>query len=292
MNHWLILGGAGQLGRCLQGALTERGIPFVALNSSECDITDYQVVDVTLDTHSPGVVVNCAAWTAVDAAEDNETAAFLANCSGAENVARACRKQQCILVHLSTDYVFSGYGVGPMNEEDPTSPVSVYGQSKLCGEQRVLEIHSTQSYIVRTAWLYSKYGKNFAKTMLRRALADQPVKVVNDQSGQPTSAADLAHHLIDLVTKSAPPGIYHGTNAGHATWFDFAREIFDIAGRGISLVSPVDSSAYPTRATRPRNSVLGHKRTISAGVAEMQHWKSALAHVFSEIENEVKQEDQ
>lgn len=291
MNNWLILGAGGQLGMCLQEALSERSIPFVALRSNDCDITNHRAVEDALTKYSPDVVANCAAWTAVDAAEDNETSAFLVNCSGVENVARACREHRCVLVHISTDYVFSGDGVGPYDEDDPTGPVSVYGQSKLCGEQKVLEIHPNRSYVVRTAWLYSKFGHNFVKTMLRRALANEPVRVVNDQAGQPTSATDLAHHLIDLVVSSAPPGIYHGTNSGNATWFDFAREIFDLSRSSISLVSPVTSDAFPTRAVRPNNSILSHRRTIAAGVAEMQHWKSALTHVFGEIQNEVKQEE-
>jgi dTDP-4-dehydrorhamnose reductase len=291
MTGWLVLGAGGQLGLSLQEVLTNASIPHVALGSKECDITDPASVAAALNLASPEVVVNCAAWTAVDAAEDHEDDAFLVNCSGPANLASACRASGARFVHISTDYVFAGDQVGPYGEDAPTGPVSVYGRSKLCGEREVMSAHPHGAYVVRTAWLYSKYGSNFAKTMLRRARIGAAVRVVNDQTGQPTLADDLARHLRDIVTSTAPAGIYHGTNAGACTWFDFARELYSLAGADVSLVSPVPSSEYPTRAVRPSNSVLGHARTIAAGVPEMRPWEGAAADSVTTIVEELSKEE-
>lgn len=290
MTTWLILGARGQLGTCMQEALTSKGLPFVALGSDECDVRDAGAVSAAIRDHSAGIVVNCSAWTAVDAAEDNEAAAFALNCDAVGSIASACRAAGSLLVHVSTDYVFPGVEGGAYDEYSPTGPVSVYGQSKLCGELRALSEHPAGTYIVRTAWLYSRHGGNFAKTMLRRALAGTEVRVVDDQRGQPTLADDVALHIIGLVTCAAPVGIYHGTNSGQGTWCDFAREIFDLAGAGTALVSPVPTSEYPTRAVRPSNSVLGHGRTVAAGLPEMRPWQDALrasiARIITAVESE------
>ena len=288
---WLILGSQGQLGQCICDALTEMGIEFVAVGREECDITDPAAVASTLAYCRPNVVVNCAAWTAVDAAEDHEADALLINCTGATNVALACREASSLLVHISTDYVFSGSGNGPYAEDEPTNPVSAYGRSKLCGENGVLDTYPNGSYVIRTAWLYSRHGGNFAKTMLRRALEGAPVRVVADQLGQPTLADDLARHIINLVSSDAPKGVYHGTNSGACTWFDFAREIYALSGADIDLVSPVSTSEYPTRAIRPSNSVLGHEHTIRAGIAEMPAWNTALAGAIHSIIDNVRRKD-
>ena len=290
MTGWLVLGGNGQLGRSLQDVLNQRGIEHVALGSSNCDVTDPASVAAALVYSRPEVVVNCAAWTAVDAAEAHEAKAQLVNAKGAGNVARACRENSARLVHVSTDYVFPGNQPAPYGENDATGPVSAYGRTKLQGEQTVSNEHRDGSYIVRTAWLYGPHGGNFAKTMLRRALAGTAVRVVDDQHGQPTLSTDLAWHIIDLVTIGAPAGTYHGTNSGATTWFQFARLIYELAGADTSLVSPVPSSEYPTPATRPSNSVLGHARTISAGVPEMRSWDDALRASISNIMKSVQSE--
>ena len=274
----------------MQEALTEWNLQFVALGSDECDVTNSDAVSAVMEIHRPDVVVNCSAWTAVDAAEDNEVAAFAINCDGPRNVAAACRTNGSTLVHVSTDYVFPGDGSGEYAEDSPTGPVSVYGKSKLCGEREAIAGHPDGTYIVRTAWLYSRHGGNFVKTMLRRALSGAAVRVVDDQLGQPTLANDLARHIIDLVTSGAPVGVFHGTNSGRTTWCGLAREIFDLAGAGTGLVSPVGTSEYPTRAVRPANSVLGHARTLDAGVAEMRQWDVALRASISGIIETVKSE--
>jgi dTDP-4-dehydrorhamnose reductase len=280
---WLIFGGHGQLGTCLQLALLEHGIEYRTVGRHEVDITNMHDVSMTMKHLKPSVVVNAAAWTAVDKAEDEEDAAYVVNCLGAGRVAVAAAAHDATCVQISTDYVFSGISHTPFEATDSPAPVSAYGRTKLAGENAVRLAHPTKSLIVRTAWLYSSYKSNFARTMVRKALELAPVKVVNDQLGQPTLASDLAHHIVDLVNAQAPAGIYHGTNSGEATWFEFAQEIYRLVGADTSLVSSVPTSQYPTRATRPAYSVLGHATTHQLGLAAMRPWKEALAESLPHI---------
>lgn len=289
---WLITGGDGQLGRCLGEVLAAADIAHRRLGRADLDITDAARVEAVLSGVSPTVVVNAAGWTAVDDAEDREDEAFAANHLGVLNLARATRRTGATLVQMSTDYVFDGNDVGARDEDAPPSPASAYGRSKLAGEQAALQENPDGAYVVRTAWLYSRHGRNFAKTMVRRALAGEAVRVVNDQHGQPTAAVDLAAHLVDLVRADAPPGIYHGTNSGAATWFDMASAIFGLCGRAPSLVTPCSTADYPARAPRPANSVLGHRRTVAAGVAEMRDWRAALEDHLPQVIEQVEQETQ
>jgi len=195
------------------------------------------------------------------------------------------------LIHVSTDYVFSGVSQKPFETDDQIDPKSAYGRTKADGEKKVLASHPENSYVVRTAWLYSAEGKNFAKTMTRLALnGDGEVRVVNDQVGQPTSAVDLAKQIVDLGSGLAPAGIFHGTNAGQASWFEFAQEIFSLAGAEINRVIPVSSSEYPRPAKRPSYSVLSHEGWSKTSIAPMRDWKIALASVMPEIISTVKAE--
>lgn len=280
---WLILGGKGQLGRCLQQALLARDLNFVAVGRDEVDITHKDEVADLVQTISPSVIVNAAAWTGVDAAEDNEESAYAVNAFGAAHVAHAASLTNSQLIHISTDYVFSGTAQSPISEDAPCAPVSAYGRTKLAGEETVLAHYANSSLIVRTAWLYSSFGSNFALTMARKALENAAVNVVNDQFGQPTSAHDLANHIAELSTAGAPSGIYHGTNSGQASWYEFAREIYDRLERDLDLVTAVPGTQYPTRAIRPSYSVLGHERTIDAGLGEMRDWRVALADAMPAI---------
>jgi dTDP-4-dehydrorhamnose reductase len=273
---WLILGSDGQLGQCLQIALTEQNIPFVACNKETVDITDKQACIDFFERHQPQFVVNCAAWTAVDLAEDFEEESLRINCLGARNIAHASRTIGAVLVHISTDYVFSGQSDKPYEVDAPTGPRSIYGSSKLCGEQAVQEEYAEQSYIVRTAWLYSQFKKNFVKTMIAKALSASAVRVVSDQVGQPTLATDLAHHILDLVNSKAPFGIFHGTNAGATSWFELTKEIYSALGVDTNLVTAVPTTEYPTKAVRPQYSVLSHTATLNSRVAPMRDWKIAL----------------
>jgi dTDP-4-dehydrorhamnose reductase len=287
---WLIIGGDGQLGLSFRDLLTELNVPFNFTTVKTLDITDQLAVSSYIHTCQPSVVVNCAAWTAVDAAEENKEAVFSVNCNGARNVARAARQVNAVHVFVSTDYVFPGNASQPYEVDDLTAPASVYGASKLCGEQAVIEEHPDRTYIVRTAWLYSKYGKNFVKTMVRKALAQEPVRVVNDQHGQPTNAGDLAQHVYDIVTNNAPVGIYHGTNSGETTWFGLTQLIFKTVVKDDQLVTPVPSTEYPTRAVRPSYSVLGHSHTIRNAITEMQTWDRALHSNLAEIQSAIREE--
>jgi dTDP-4-dehydrorhamnose reductase len=280
---WLIIGGDGQLGLSFRELLTERNIPFDFSTIDTLDITHADAVNEFVSKCAPSVVVNCAAWTAVDAAEDNVDAAHAVNCDGARFVAQAAKNASSAYVLVSTDYVFPGNATTPYKEDDPTGPMSVYGKTKLCGELAALEEYPSNTYIVRTAWLYSKYGHNFVKTMTRHALAGKAVRVVNDQLGQPTHAGNLAQHIAELVELKAPTGIYHGTNSGETSWYGLTREIYSLLGQDGELVSPVPSSEYPTKATRPSYSVLSHQETLRNKITEMQPWEDALRQNMSDI---------
>ena len=289
---WLITGASGQLGLAMQSELKARDIQFLALTSKDLDITNFDTVDKIFSDKSPNVVVNCAAWTDVDSAETNGDLAFAVNGLGTKNLALASKDSRAIFVHISTDYVFSGENNAPWQENDEPNPASVYGSSKRAGELFIEELYPERSYIVRTAWLYSSNGENFAKTMAKLALSGaNKVKVVNDQFGQPTLASDLAKQIVDLVTAKKSFGIYHGTNSGSTTWFEFAQTIFELASQEKSNVIPVSTSEFLRPAKRPNYSVLGHEQWRNSGLEEMRDWKSALTNEMPAILNQLKKED-
>jgi dTDP-4-dehydrorhamnose reductase len=289
--NWLITGGSGQLGIAVSKELDSRGLAFTALGSIDLDITDSKSVNDFIAQNLPDVIVNCAAWTDVDGAESNEEVAFKINGNGPENLAFAAAGIGSRLIHLSTDYVFSGESQRPFEISDQIDPQSAYGRTKADGEKKVLASYPENSYVVRTAWLYSAEGKNFAKTMTRLALNDDgEVRVVNDQVGQPTSAVDLAMQIVDLGLGLAPAGIYHGTNAGQASWFEFAQEIFTLAGADVNRIAPVSSREYLRLAKRPAYSVLSHEEWSKTSIAPMRDWKIALASVMPEVISTVKVE--
>ena len=287
--NWLITGGAGQLGIAVSKELDSRGLAFTALGSKDLDITDSKNVNKFITENPSDIIVNCAAWTDVDGAESNEESASKVNGRGPKNLAVAAASNGSRLIHISTDYVFSGESQKPFEIADQIDPQSAYGRTKAEGEKNVLACYPENSYVVRTAWLYSAKDKNFAKTMTRLALnGDGEVRVVNDQIGQPTSAVDLAKQIVDLGLGVASAGIYHGTNGGQASWFEFAQEIFSLAGADIDRVVPVSSSEYPRPAKRPSYSVLSHDEWSKISIAPMRDWKTALASVLPEIISIVK----
>ena len=288
---WLITGGSGQLGLAMQKELSFRRIVFVSANSSELDITKPLIVNQLIDYIKPSVIVNTAAWTDVDGAEINQFAAYSVNGLGPQNLAIAASKIGARLVQVSTDYVFSGENSTPWSENAAHNPQSVYGSTKSKGEKFVQTALPADSYVIRTAWLYSSEGKNFGKTMTSFAINGTAlVKVVNDQLGQPTFAGDLAKQIVDLVLSNAPVGIYHGTNSGQATWFEFAQKIFELAGADVSRVMPVSSSEYPKPAKRPSYSVLGHEAWADTSVPVMRDWGIALTEEMPAIISTVKME--
>jgi dTDP-4-dehydrorhamnose reductase len=289
---WLIIGGTGQLGIAASQELSERGILFTAWDSRDLDITQGPIVRDLISQLSPEVIINCAAWTDVDGAETNESQASRVNGDGAENVSIAAKKCGAKLIHISTDYVFSGESKTPCQVGDRLNPQSAYGRTKADGESRVLQVYGENSSIVRTAWMYSPWGKNFALTMTRRAMnGDDVVPVVNDQIGQPTSATDLARQIVELGLSSAPAGIYHGTNSGQGTWFEFAQEIFKLAGGDLKRVVPVSSNEYQRAAKRPQYSVLGHDEWARTTVEPMRDWRIALDEAIPSIISRVKAEE-
>jgi dTDP-4-dehydrorhamnose reductase len=286
---WLITGGSGQLGIALSEELDSCGLVFTAFGSKDLDITQGSIVRDLVSRVSPTVIINCAAWTDVDAAETNEALASKVNRDGAENIALAAKNCGAKLIHVSTDYVFSGESETPWQVADEIDPQSAYGRTKADGEDRVLRTYPENSSIVRTAWLYSPWGKNFAKTMTRLAInGDGEVRVVNDQIGQPTSATDLAKQLVELSLSSSSAEIYHGTNSGQATWFEFAREIFKLSGADVSRVIPVLSSEYLRPAKRPSYSVLSHDSWAKTTIKPMRDWRIALIDAMPAIISAVK----
>lgn len=272
MTRYLIAGAAGMLGRDLQSALAGREV--TALGRANLDVTDLSAVTDAAAGHD--VIINASAYTKVDDAESHEDAAYAVNAVGARNLAVAASVQQARLVQVSTDYVFNGSATQPYAENTPRDPISAYGRTKGAGEEFVLAENPARSFIVRTAWLYGAHGPNFATTMLRLAGSHETVSVVNDQLGQPTWTADLADQIVALLDSDAPAGIYHGTNSGVASWYDFARAVFAAAGLDPERVKPTDSSQFVRPAPRPSYSVLGHDAWKLAGLEPMRDWKAAL----------------
>ena len=293
---WLVVGANGQLGKALSVVLGERGITFRAWGSEDIDVRSALLTLQYISALKPAVIVNAAAWTDVDGAEGNADSAYAVNAEGALNLAKAAKAVGAVFAHVSTDYVFSGVGATPWKEDDLRAPVSVYGKTKAAGEVAVLSHYAEASYIFRTAWLYSQWGKNFAKTMTRLALlGESEVRVVDDQVGQPTSSLDLASQIIDTVVAKLPFGIYHATNSGQASWFEFASEIFGLAGASIDRVVRTDSSAFVRPAKRPAYSVLGHDAWEAVGadgisLEPMRDWRLALTNTMPAIISAVKAE--
>jgi dTDP-4-dehydrorhamnose reductase len=280
MTAWLITGAAGMLGRELTALLSAEAEPVTGLARADLDITDATAVQAALERHHPDVVVNCAAWTAVDDAEAQEDAALAVNGQAVADLAIACARHAAILIHLSTDYVFDGTASDPYSESHPPRPGSAYGRTKLSGERAVLATLPETGYVVRTAWLYGAHGSSFVATMISHARAGRPASVVSDQRGQPTWTADVARQLLTLVTARPPAGIYHATSSGDTTWFELAREVYRQAGADPALVTPVGTTAYPRPAPRPAYSVLGHDAWACTGIRPIGSWQGALDRAF------------
>lgn len=271
----LVTGANGQLGLSLQKIAPEYPEhEFVFTDLPEGDITDAGGMEAVVKACGAEVIVNCAAYTAVDRAEGDEAAAERVNADGPAVLAALAVRYGCRLIHVSTDYVFDGNGTRPYREEDAVRPVSVYGRTKLAGEERV-RASGACGAIVRTAWLYSEFGNNFVKTMLRLAGEGKTPSVVDDQRGTPTYATDLAHALMVLVQRSGESmELFHYTDGGETTWYDIAVEIFRQADMPVAVV-PVDTAGYPTAARRPHYSVLDKSRIAAVG-AEIPDWRVSL----------------
>ncbi len=280
MSRWLVIGATGMLGRDLTAALERMGEDVTGLTRAELDITDRLAVLTAVKEHEPQVVVNCAAWTAVDDAEAREKEALNVNGYGAGYVAAACAGNGARLVHVSTDYVFRGDGTRPYREDDRPAPRTAYGRTKLAGERAVGRELGDVAYVVRTAWLYGAHGPNFIRTMIRLEQERPAVDVVDDQRGQPTWTADVATQIIALVQADAPGGFFHATSSGETTWYGLAREVFRLLGADEDRVRPVSSGQYPRPAPRPAYSVLGHDAWPAAGIKSPDDWSTVLRRAF------------
>lgn len=283
MSRWLVVGCDGMLGQDLVAALGESpGVHEVtAVDRDVLDIIDPDACLTAVAGHD--IVVNVAAWTAVDEAETHEAQAFAVNAVGAANLARACSARGARMLQVSTDYVFAGDATCPYAEDAPIAPRSAYGRTKAAGEWAVRTYLPSTSWVLRTAWLYGAHGPNFVKTMARLASERDTLSVVDDQRGQPTWTVDLADAIVRLVTSDAPFGIYHGTSSGETTWFGFAQAIFVALGLDPARVTPTTTGAFPRPAPRPAYSVLGHETWQRAGVAPIREWSEALAESMTTV---------
>lgn len=281
---WMILGGEGQLGQTMALDLSKSGVEYISLNRSQLDITNQMDIDVWINSEKPNVVLNAAAWTNVDAAETMEDEARNVNTFGPQLIAGACARIGALNIQISTDYVFSGKSNTPWSEDAEPSPISVYGKTKAEGEKLALEANPKGAYVVRTAWLYSPYGKNFVKTIAKIAINEtRIVEVVTDQVGQPTSAIDLSSQIHKMIVRGVAPGIYHGTNSGQASWFELAQEIFSLTGEDAHRVIPIRSTQILRQAKRPVYSVLGYDHWVAQDIQPMQNWKNALRDMLPTI---------
>ncbi len=273
----LITGAGGQLGTSLTKLLPEA----ILTDKNELDITNENDVNSFVKNNNINIIINCAAYTNVDKAEEETDLAEQINTVGAKNLAETGRK----IIHVSTDYVFDGQNNIPYKTEDKPSPISIYGKTKLAGEKEVLK--NPQSVVIRTAWLYSSYGKNFVKTMLKLGSEKEQITVVNDQIGTPTYARDLAKAIVDILPQinTKTSGIYHFTNEGVCSWYDFATEIMHMANKKCKVL-PISSSEYPTKATRPNYSLLDKSKIKNTFNINIRHWRQALVDCLKELENE------
>ena len=270
----LVTGVKGQLGHDVMNELALRGIEGFGVDVEEMDITDRTACETVISQEKPDAVIHCAAYTAVDAAEDNLELCRKINAEGTRNIARVCKAMDIKMMYISTDYVFNGGGERPWEPDDHTEPLNVYGLTKYEGEIAV-EQNVQKYFIVRIAWVFGVNGKNFIKTMLRLGKEKGDVSVVDDQIGSPTYTYDLARLLVDMI-QTDKYGRYHATNEGLCSWYEFACEIFRQAGMDEVKVTPVDSDGFPAKAKRPSNSRMSKEKLTENGFERLPSWQNAL----------------
>ncbi|WP_341200546.1 dTDP-4-dehydrorhamnose reductase [Croceibacter atlanticus] len=282
-NTILVTGANGQLGTCIKAIANNYPLySFVFADSSSLDITDRNQVLQYMSNSQIDYIINCAAYTAVDLAEDHKEKAFEINVKGVENLAIACKRFSCTLIHVSTDFVFNGNKNAPYLEGDNTHPLNYYGASKLNGEQ-IIQQALSKYVIIRTSWLFSEFGNNFVKTMVRLGQEKKELSIVADQYGSPTYAIDLAHILLKFIASSSTSyGLYHFSNHGATTWYNFAAEIFKLQNQEIRL-HKTTSKQFASRAIRPKYSVLETKKVKETLNVEIRNWQSALKEMISKL---------
>jgi dTDP-4-dehydrorhamnose reductase len=276
----LVAGAEGMLGSDVVSVLTSAGVAVTPAGRAALDVTDRTAVAGAVAGHT--VVVNCAAWTAVDDAESAEGRAFDVNATGAAHLAGACADAGARLVHVSTDYVFDGSSRTPYREDAAVAPRSAYGRTKAAGEWAVRALLPDRHWILRTAWLYGEHGANFVRTMARLEAERDVVDVVDDQWGQPTWTLDVARRVLDVLRVEPPPGTYHATSSGRTTWFGLARAVFALLGADPERVRPTTSAAFVRPAPRPAWSVLGHEGWGRVGLDPLPDWEDALRRAAAE----------
>jgi dTDP-4-dehydrorhamnose reductase len=276
MSHILVIGGSGQLGTCLKAVAHKKKIDDISFpDRSKADIVNLAALSTLFELEKPTFVVNCAAYTDVDKAEDEQELARTVNRDGAGNLAKLCNVHGATLIHVSTDFVFDGSRPKLLAEDEPASPINVYGLTKLEGEQAIAE-HLNEFFILRTSWLYSEFANNFVKTMRKLGEERHELKIIADQIGTPTYGMDLAFAIVILIeSQSENYGVYHYSNEGVASWYDFAKAVFQLSNIKVKVI-PVPTSEYLTRASRPAYSVLDKRKIKSNFKLEIPYWRDSL----------------
>lgn len=290
MNEILILGGSGILGSSLVNECKLRNISYAAPGSSVLDITKQNQILHYFSMYQPSAIINCAAWTDVENSEIEFQQACALNADAVSYLAVAAKQAEIPVIHISTDYVFDGTKESEYSENDLTSPINGYGVSKRQGESNLLEELPENAYIIRTSWLYGTSGKNFVKSILKKALAQERIQVINDQVGSPTNSEDLAKGILGVLKERPQEGIYHFSNIGKITWHEFASKIYELAGADVSLVEPSDSNSYASKVKRPSHSVLSTEKWSRADITKLVLWDSSLSTIFPRILTSVQME--
>ena len=283
MAKIIVIGAAGQLGQCLKTVAQQRGVNDIFFPAEqEANILNESALAQLFEKEKPSYVINCAAYTAVDKAEDEVELSKAINDSGAENLANACSQADAVLVHVSTDFVFEGNAVKLLKEDDLAQPINVYGQTKLDGEVAIAKV-LPKHIIIRTSWLYSEYGNNFVKTMLKLGAEREELNVIADQVGTPTYAIDLANAIFECIySENKTYGIFHYSNEGVTSWYDFAIAIFQLSQTKVK-VNPIPGSAYPTKARRPAFSVMDKTKIKSTFNLTIPYWRDSLQACVEQI---------
>jgi len=285
MSNIVVFGASGQLGQCLKDFAGKNGISTIHFPSeTEANILDNEALEKVFNRYKPTFSINCAAYTAVDKAEDDRELALKINKTGVENISRHCAANGSTLIHISTDFVFKGDKPTPRNEDDLAVPINVYGETKLDGELAVKDILS-KYFIIRTGWLYSEYGNNFVKTMLKLGAERDELKIIADQTGTPTYAMDLVTCIMHIIgSNSDAYGVYHYSNEGVASWYDFAKAIFDLSETRVKTL-PVKTAEYVTRAARPAYSVMDKSKVKQTFDMEIPYWRDSLSICIGRLKN-------
>lgn len=283
MGKILVIGASGQLGQCLKTVAERKGIIEIVFPSEqEANILNPELLAALFEKEKPAYVVNCAAYTAVDKAEDETDLAKAVNETGALYLAQTCKKYNATLIHISTDFVFEGNEVKLLSEDDFAKPINIYGVTKLDGEKAISSVLK-EYFILRTSWLYSEYANNFVKTILKLGAERDELNIIANQVGTPTYAIDLANTIFEIINSGSQEyGLYHYSNEGVTSWFDFAKAIFDISETKVK-VNPIPGSAYPTKATRPPFSVMDKTKIKTTFKLSIPYWRDSLVECIKQL---------